>query len=378
DIITTHFDYHSIDKNLLKFDILGHDDPTMVKCLQDFTGLDPRTIPLDDPDTMQIFKDTSTIGITPEDIGGTLLGTLGIPEFGTDFAMQMLIEAAPQNFSDLALIAGLAHGTDVWVGNARDLILSGTVTLQTAICTRDDIMLYLIRKGLPPEKAFDIMECVRKGKVANGAISEEQSAEYCKLMKDNDVPDWYIGSCQKIKYMFPKAHAVAYVMMAWRVAYYKVHYPLEYYASYFSIRADGMNYETMCQGADVLARKIADYRQRRDTLSDKEKIELRDMRIAEEMYARGIEFMPIDIYRANAKYCKIVDGKIMPGWISIAGLGEIVAEQAAAAGKDGPYSSIDSFSSRTGMSKKLTETVKQLGILAGLPDSDQLSLFDLM
>ncbi len=235
DIITTHFDYHSIDHNLLKLDILGHDDPTMIRMLEDLIGFDAKKIPLDDRKVMTLFQNTSALGITPEDIGGTRLGSLGIPEFGTEFAMQMLIDTKPTSFSDLVRIAGLAHGTDVWLGNAQTLILEGKATISTAICTRDDIMIYLISKGLDSEESFKIMEAVRKGTVAKGKC--DNWPEWKADMIAHDVPDWYIWSCEKIKYMFPKAHAAAYVMMAWRIAYCKVNHPLAYYAAYFSIRA---------------------------------------------------------------------------------------------------------------------------------------------
>lgn len=220
---------------MLKLDILGHLDPTMIRMLQDLTGIDPLEIPLDSREVMSLFKDTSALGITPEDIGGCKLGALGIPEFGTDFAMQMLIDTKPQYFSDLVRIAGLSHGTDVWLGNAQTLLKEGKATISTAICTRDDIMIYLIQKGLESELAFTIMEKVRKGKGL--------TPEWEQIMREHGVPDWYIWSCNKIQYMFPKAHAAAYVMMAWRVAYCKVFYPLAYYCAYYSIRANAFDYE---------------------------------------------------------------------------------------------------------------------------------------
>ncbi len=251
--ITTHFDYHSIDHNLLKLDILGHDDPTMIRMLQDLTGLDPvKDIPLDSKEVMSLFQNTSALGITPDDIGGCKLGALGVPEFGTDFAMQMLLDTKPKYFSDLVRIAGLAHGTDVWLGNAQTLIQEGKATIQTAICTRDDIMIYLIQQGLEEGMAFTIMESVRKGKGLKPEWEEE--------MTKHGVPDWYIWSCKKIKYMFPKAHAAAYVMMAWRIAYCKVFYPLAYYAAFFSIRASAFSYELMCQGREKLEFYLADYK----------------------------------------------------------------------------------------------------------------------
>ncbi len=367
--VTTHFDYHSIDHNLLKLDILGHDDPTMIRMLQDLTGLDPvKDIPLDSPEVMSLFQNTSALGITPDDIGGCQLGALGIPEFGTDFAMQMLLDAKPKYFSDLVRIAGLAHGTDVWLGNAKDLILSGQATIQTAICCRDDIMVYLIQKGLEQGLSFTIMESVRKGKGLK--------PEWIEEMKAHDVPQWYIDSCLKIKYMFPKAHAAAYVMMAWRVAYCKVFYPLEYYAAYFSIRASGFSYELMCQGHDKLEHHLADYRSRSDSLSKKEQDTLRDMRIVQEMFARGFDFMPIDIYRAKADRFQIIDGKLMPSFSSIDGLGDKAAEGVVEAAADGPFLSREDFRNRSKVGKTLCDLMGDLGLLGDLPETNQLSLFD--
>ena len=372
--ITTHFDYHSIDHNLLKLDILGHDDPTMIRMLQDMTGVDPLTIPLDGKDVMSLFQNTDALGITPDQIGGTPLGALGIPEFGTDFAMQMVIEAAPTSFSDLVRIAGLAHGTDVWLGNAQDLIRSGTATISTAICTRDDIMTYLISKGVEPEKSFKIMEAVRKGTVAKGKCGNWE--EWKQDMLDHDVPDWYVKSCQKIMYMFPKAHAAAYVMMAWRIAYCKIHYPLAYYGAFFSIRAKAFSYEIMCQGQKHLEDIMADYRKRQDSLSNKEKDALGDMRIVQEMYARGYEFAPIDIFKAKSREFQIVDGKLMPSLNSIEGLGEKAADGIVEAAKDGPFLSRDDFRDRSKVSKTIVDLMASLGLLGDLPESNQISLFD--
>ena len=367
--VTTHFDYHSIDHNLLKLDILGHDDPTMIRMLQDLTGLDPATdIPLDCPEVMSLFQNTTALGLTPEDIGGCKLGALGIPEFGTDFAMQMLLDAKPKYFSDLVRISGLSHGTDVWIGNAKDLILSGQATIQTAICCRDDIMVYLIQQGLEEGLSFTIMESVRKGRGLK--------PEWIEEMKKHGVPDWYVESCKKIKYMFPKAHAAAYVMMAWRIAYCKVFYPLAYYAAYFSIRATGFSYELMCQGRDRLEFHLADYRKRADSLSKKEQDTLRDMRIVQEMYARGYEFMPIDIYKASADRFQIIDGKLMPSLSSIDGMGDKAAEGVAYAAAEGPFLSREDFRNRSKVSKTLCDLMADLGLLGDLPESNQLSLFD--
>ena len=368
DIITTHFEYHSIDHNLLKLDILGHDDPTMIRMLEDLTGINAQKIPLDDKSVMSLFKNTSALSITPDMLTNCTLGALGIPEFGTDFAMQMLIDADPQSFSHLIRIAGLSHGTDVWLGNAQTLIEEGKATISTAICTRDDIMIYLISMGLDSEESFTIMESVRKGKGLKPEWEEEMTA--------HGVPDWYIWSCKKIKYMFPKAHAAAYVMMAWRIAYCKVFYPLAYYAAYFSIRATGFSYELMCQGKDKLNYFMRDYEKRKDSLSKKEQDTYKDMRIVQEMYARGYEFWTIDLYKAQASRFQIIDGKLMPALSTIDGLGEKAAEAVVEAAKDGPFLSKDDFRQRTKVSKTVIDLMGDLGLFGDLPESNQLSLFD--
>ena len=369
DIVTTHFDYHSIDHNLLKLDILGHDDPTMIRMLEDITDVNARSIPLDDREVMSLFQNTKALGITPEQIGGCPLGSLGIPEFGTEFAIQMLVDTKPQYFSDLVRIAGLAHGTDVWLGNAQTLILEGKATISTAICTRDDIMIYLIEKGMDSELSFTIMESVRKGK---GLKPEWEQA-----MIEHGVPDWYIWSCKKIKYMFPKAHAAAYVMMAWRIAWFKINRPLAYYAAFFSIRAPGFDYELMCLGEERLLMHMKDYENRMNELSKKEQDEYKDMKVVREMYERGFEFMPIDIYRAQATRFQVIDGKLMPSLSSIDGMGDKAAEGIVDAVKDGKFLSRQDFRERAKVSKTLTDLLADLGILKGLPESNQLSLFDL-
>ena len=324
---------------------------------------------------MSLFHDTSALGITPDDIGGCPVGCLGIPEFGTDFVIQMVVDTKPQTLSDLIRISGLSHGTDVWLNNAQDLIKSGKATISTAICTRDDIMTYLINKGLDSEESFTIMERVRKGTVAKGKCKDWP--EYKKDMLEHDVPEWYIGSCEKIKYMFPKAHAAAYVMMAYRIAYCKVNYPLAYYGAYFGIRADAFSYEIMCQGKEKLQYYIDDYTRRSDSLSKKEQDTMKDMHIVQEMYARGYEFLPIDIYRAKAAKFSIIDGKLMPPFSSIDGMGEKAAEAVEEAAKDGPYLSKDDFRNRTKASKAVVDYMADLGLLGDLPESNQLSLFDL-
>ena len=382
DIITTHFDYHSIDHNLLKLDILGHDDPTMIKTLEELINsdameneydgkehvFDSRDIPLDDPDVMSLFANPSALGITPEDIDGCPVGCLGIPEFGTDFVIQMVVDTKPKTLSDLIRISGLSHGTDVWLNNAQTLILEGKATISTAICTRDDIMTYLINKGMDSELSFTIMEKVRKGKGL--------TPEFEKSMKEAGVPDWYIWSCKKIKYMFPKAHAAAYVMMAYRIAYCKVNYPLAYYAAYFGIRADAFSYEIMCQGKETLNYYYREYKSRQDHLSKKEQDTMKDMKIVQEMYARGLEFTPIDIYRAKATKFRIIDGKLMPPLSSIDGMGDKAAEAVEQASRDGKYLSKDDFRQRTKASKTVIDKMADLGLLSDLPESNQLSLFD--
>ena len=380
DIITTHFDYHSIDHNLLKLDILGHDDPTMIKMLEELveqlTGkpFDAQQIKLDDPGVMSLFADTSALGIKPEDIGGCPVGCLGIPEFGTDFVIQMVVDTKPKTLSDLIRISGLSHGTDVWLGNAQTLIEEGKATISTAICTRDDIMTYLIGKGLDSEESFTIMERVRKGAVAKGKCKEWP--EFKKDMQDHNVPDWYIWSCEKIKYMFPKAHAAAYVMMAYRIAYCKVNYPLAYYAAYFSIRASAFSYELMCQGKDRLEFYIKDYKKRSDSLTQKEQATLKDMKIVQEMYARGFEFLPLDLYRAKATKFQIIDGKLMPPLSSIEGMGDKAAEAVEVASMDGPYLSKDDFRQRTKVSKTVIDLMDEFGVFGDLPETNQLSIFD--
>ncbi|MBR5789829.1 MAG: PolC-type DNA polymerase III, partial [Lachnospiraceae bacterium] len=373
DIITTHFEYHSIDHNLLKLDILGHDDPTMVRRLEDLSGVNAMSIPFDDPKVMTLFKNTEALGVTPDQIDGVQTGSLGLPEFGTDFVIQMLLDAKPQCFSDLIRISGLSHGTDVWLNNAQTVIAEGLATISTAICTRDDIMTYLIHMGLEPEMSFKIMENVRKGKVAGGKCDKWD--KWKEEMIKHNVPEWYIGSCEKILYMFPRAHAAAYVMMAWRIAYWKVYYPLCYYAAYFSIRAP-LDYELMCQGQDKLKFYMQELKSKENPTA-KEKDMLKDMRSVLEMYARGYEFMKIDVYNADSRNVKIIDGKLMPPLSSIAGLGEVAADSIVEAAKNGPFLSKDDFKSRAKVGTSATDLLSSLGII-NLPESNQLSLFDII
>lgn len=383
DIVTTHFDYHKIDHNLLKLDILGHLDPTMIRMLQDLTGVDPVTIPLDDPKVMSLFQNLDALGITPEDIGGVTIGARGIPEFGTDNAIGMLLDTKPKAFSDLVRISGLSHGEGIWEGNAKTLIENGDATISTAICTRDDIMIYLIDKGMEPGEAFSIMENVRKGKVASGGCGNWP--QWKEDMKAAGVPDWYIWSCEQIKYMFPKAHAAAYVMMAWRVGYCKVYYPLEYYTAYFSIRAKAFSYETMCQGKAKALATLEQLRQKKrelqkvnEKLPAKDEDTISDLLLVQEMYARGFEFMPIDLYKAHSRRFQIFDGRIMPALSSIEGMGASAAEQFMEGARAGEFISIDDMKARTKVPTNVLEKMRELGLLEGLPESNQLSLFDLM
>ena len=371
-IITTHFDYHSIDHNLLKLDILGHDDPTMIRMLEDITGVDATKIRLDDPEVLSLFHGLEALHIKPEDIGGIDLGSLGIPEFGTEFVMQMLRDTKPKAFSDLVRISGLSHGTDVWLGNAQTLIQEGKAQISTAICTRDDIMIYLIDKGVESEQSFKIMESVRKGKGL--------TPDYEKVMKEHDVPDWYLWSCKKIKYMFPKAHAVAYVMMGIRIAWFKIHEPLAYYAAFFTIRATAFDYGLMCQGKAAIDNHIKAYKAN-PNLSKKEQDTLRDMKIVQEFYARGFEFLKIDLYQSDAIKFQVVEGKLLPPFSVIEGMGGIAAEALAVAAhaeteRGEKFLSKDDIRQKAKVSQTVLDTMDELGLLGGLPESNQLSIFD--
>lgn len=371
DIITTHFDYHSIDQNLLKLDILGHDDPTVIRMLQDITGIDPTKIPLDDKATMSIFSSTDALGVTPEQIHSEV-GSYGVPEFGTKFVRGMLLDTKPKTFDELIRISGLSHGTDVWLGNAQSLIQEGTVTLNEAICCRDDIMIYLMKKGLEPNPAFKIMETVRKGKALKDPA---KWAEYVKMMKEHDVPDWYIKSCEKIKYMFPKAHAAAYVTNAFRIAWFKVHEPLAYYAAYFSIRAKAFDSDVMCHGKEKVKNKMKEIELMGNVATQKDKDMYDDLEIVWEMYARGFEFLPIDLYKSDSKNFLIDDGKIRPPLNSIPGLGNVAADSIVDARKDGRFMSIDDLKIRSRAGKSVIEMLTNAGCLEGMSQSNQMSLF---
>ena len=367
DIVTTHFDYHSIDKNLLKFDMLGHDDPTVIRMLQDLTGVDPKTIPLDDKATMAIFSSTESLGIRPDQIDSKV-GTFGVPEFGTRFVREMLVETLPKTFEELVRISGLSHGTDVWTNNAQDLVKSGTVTLSEAICTRDDIMTYLISKGLPSQDSFKIMECVRKGK----GLKEDQEA----LMRENNVPDWYIDSCKKIKYMFPKAHAVAYVTMAFRIAWFKVHMPLAYYAAFFTIRADEFDSEIMIAGKSKVREKMAEIKRLGNEATKKDENMYPILEIVLEMYERGFNFLPIDLYRSDAIKFKIEAGAIRPPLNSVAGMGGIAAKSIQEAREKGEFISKQDIKKRAKVGDATIALLEKFGCVEGMSETNQVSLFD--
>lgn len=363
---TTHFDFHSIHENLLKLDILGHDDPTMIRMLQDLTGIDPKTIPPDDEKVLSLFSSTEALGVTPEQILCNT-GTLGIPEFGTKFVRQMLEETKPRTFSELVQISGLSHGTDVWLNNASELIANGTCELKDVIGCRDDIMVYLIYKGLEPSLAFQIMESVRKGK----GLKDEWIAE----MKKHDVPDWYIESCKKIKYMFPKAHAAAYVLMAVRIAYFKVYYPIYFYSAYFTVRASDFDLDTMLKGSKAIRAKIEQIEAKGIDASPKEKNMLTVLELALEMCERGMSFQNVDIYRSHATKF-IVDGNtLIPPFSALPGVGTNVAISIMKAREAGEFLSKEDLQTRSKISKTVLEYLEAHGCLDGLPDANQLSLF---
>ncbi len=364
---TTHFDFHSIHDNILKLDILGHDDPTVIRMLQDLSGIEPKTIPTDDPEVMRIFEGTDVLGVTEEQIGSKT-GTLGIPEFGTRFVRGMLEETHPSTFAELLQISGLSHGTDVWLGNAEELVSNGTTDLAHCIGCRDDIMVFLMHSGLEPGIAFQIMEHVRKGK----GIPDEWQDE----MRKHDVPEWYIDSCLKIKYMFPKAHAAAYVLMALRVAYFKVYYPILYYCAYFSVRAEDFDLISMCKGKEAVKARLKEINEKGMDASTKEKNLLTVLELANEMIERGYEFGMIDLYKSDAVNFVIEGDKLIAPFRAVPGLGISVAKQIVEARKDGIFLSKEDLANRGKVSKTLIEYMSDNGVLKDLPDENQLSLFD--
>jgi len=363
--LTTHFDYHSISSRLVKLDILGHDDPTVIKMLEDLTHRDPKTIPFDDPATLSIFSSTKALGLDPKELGANS-GTFGIPEFRTGFTRQMIDDTHPSCFSDLVRISGFSHGTDVWLGNAQDLIRSGQCTLREAISARDDIMMYLIHSGIDPLLSFQTMESVRKGK----GIKEET----VKILREGGIPEWYIEACQKIKYMFPRAHATAYVMMAWRIAYCKVHYPLAFYAAYFSIRAAEFDADVVARGKDYVKKQL-DALEAKETPDIKEKATIIVLQLAWEMYLRGFFMERVDIYASEAERFVLHEKSLLPPLASLSGVGASAARSIVEARKDGLFTSIEDIKKRTGVSKTCIEALQAHGCLADMDASDQMELF---
>ncbi|MBO8155199.1 MAG: PolC-type DNA polymerase III [Bacillaceae bacterium] len=363
---TTHFDFHSIHDNLLKLDILGHDDPTVIRMLQDLTGINPKEIPTDDPEVMKIFSTTEPLGVEEEQIM-CKTGTLGVPEFGTRFVRQMLEDTKPTTFAELVIISGLSHGTDVWLGNAQELINQGICELSDVIGCRDDIMVYLMHKGLEASLAFKIMEFVRKGKGLQDEWIEE--------MKKHDVPDWYIESCKKIKYMFPKAHAAAYVLMAVRIAYFKVYYPIEFYAAYFTVRADDFELDTMIKGSSAIRKRIEEIMAKGNDASPKEKSLLTVLELALEMCERGYSFQKVDLYRSSATEFLVEGDTLIPPFNAIDGLGTNAALNIVKAREEGEFLSKEDLRERSRISKTVLEYLDQHGCLEGMPEANQLSLF---
>ena len=366
--ITTHFDYHSISSRLVKLDILGHDDPTVIKMLEDLTHRDPKTIPFDDEATMSIFNSTTALGVTPEELGATS-GTFGIPEFRTPFTRQMIDDTQPDVFSDLVRISGFSHGTDVWLGNAQDLIRSGQCTIKNAISARDDIMMYLIHNGIDPLLSFKTMEKVRKGKgIADDVV---------EILRKGGIPEWFIESCQKIKYLFPRAHATAYVMMAYRIAYCKVHYPLAYYAAYFSIRAAEFDANVIARGKDYVGQQIKELEAmgKEKKLDAKQNATLIVLQLAWEMYLRGYSCERVDLYRSGADKFIIDGNALLPPIAALAGMGQKAAQGIVEARKEGAFTSIEDLRRRSGISKTNIEILRAHGCLDGMSESDQIALF---
>jgi DNA polymerase-3 subunit alpha (Gram-positive type) len=368
DIVTTHFDFNSLHDTILKLDILGHDDPSMIKMLEDLTGVPSAGIPMNDPQILSLFTGTEALGVSPEDINSKV-GTYGVPEFGTRFVRQMLAEAAPRTFSDLLQVSGLSHGTDVWANNAQELIKSGTCSISEVIGTRESLVLYLMRKGVEPLAAFNIMEAVRK----NRGVSPQSEA----AMREKGVPDWYIESCKKIQYLFPKAHAAAYVLMAYRQAWYKINRPMAFYAAYFSIRADNFDAGEMARGIGPVREYMDRLARAEGKATQTEKSVMTILELIVEMYARGIAFLPLDIYKSDALLFTIEDGGIRPPLASLKGVGSVAAQSICEARAGGAFASVEDMVFKSKATKAVGEALSACGATAGLPQSSQMSLFDM-
>ena len=373
DIITTHFDFHSIHDNLLKLDILGHDDPSTIRMLEDLTGLNASELPLGDPKVMTLFSGTEALGVTPEQIGSKV-GTFGVPEFGTSFVRGMLVDTKPTTFVELLIISGLSHGTDVWLNNAQDLVKAGTASLAEVIGLRDDIMVYLIQHGLEPGTAFKIMEFVRKGRAAKEGMPEE----FESAMRENNVPEWYIDSCKKIKYMFPKAHAAAYVMMALRIAYFKVYYPAEFYIAYFTVRADLFDAALMTKGVEKVKSEMHRLILKGNTMSATEKSIYTILEICLEMYERGIKFLPVDLYKSHARKFRKIGNDILPPLNAFAGVGDAAADAIMNAAQEGKFLSKEDLKNRAGITKAVMETLEENGVLRDLSDTSQIGFLGML
>ena len=370
--ITTHFDFHAMDDRLVKLDILGHDDPTALRMLQDLTGIDPTTIPLDDPETRKIYSSPEPLHVDLSALECTV-GTLGVPEFGTSFVQKVLEQTRPTTMEELVRISGLTHGTDVWLNNAEPLVVNGIAKLKEVLCTRDDIMNYLIVHGMDASLSFKIMERVRKGK---GLTDEMEDA-----MKAGKIPAWFIDSCKKIKYMFPRGHAVAYTMMGFRIAYFKVHHPLEFYTVYYTVRADAFDISRSLGGADAVLGQIHALEKSLNSAdadaSKKDKDLITILEVVYEMYQRGIELLPVDIYKSEGtRFVVVENGAIRPPFNAIPGVGDTAALAIAQKRGTEPFRSVEEFAARTGSNSGVVAALEGVGCFEGLPKSDQISLFD--